>query len=253
MSIILAIESSTDTASVALHSSSALRSDFGTHGLSRQISGVQNHSQTILPMVQTLLAEAGFTLSQCDALAFGAGPGSFTGVRTACGIVQGLGFACDLPVIAVDTLAAAALACHDLERTAAASGENSDVLVALDARMGEVYWGQYRWREPVASIEVWEVVTVPTLSVPSAVIPVGAAVGCGGAFAVYAEALTGCATAGFRRPEVIPHAAQVARLAQRLLLEGRAIPAREAQPFYLRNNVAKTTAERMSIRQETMS
>src|SRR3569833_1734821 len=92
MSVILAIETSTELASAAIL--------FGDSLVLRQSAGAQTHSQSILPMVQSLLAEASLTLKQCDAIAFGAGPGSFTGVRTACGIVQGLAFGASLPVVA---------------------------------------------------------------------------------------------------------------------------------------------------------
>ena len=94
--------------------------------------------ESVLPMIQELLAEAGITLKDCDAIAFGAGPGSFTGVRTACGISQGLAFGANLPVVPVVTLDAMALACrqqHGAER----------VLTVLDARMDEVYWAQYEF------------------------------------------------------------------------------------------------------------
>src|SRR4051812_42465314 len=130
MTTILAIETSTELASAAL-----LRGD---RMLSREASGVQNHSQAILPMVQSLLAEAGIALTECDAIAFGAGPGSFTGVCTACGVVQGLAFGAGLPAIPVVTLQAMAQSCRDV------CGAD-DVLAVLDARMGEVYWAQYRY------------------------------------------------------------------------------------------------------------
>src|SRR3954471_16648373 len=130
MPTILAIETSSELASVAL-----LR---GETVISRVSSGVRTHSQSVLPMIQELLAEAAIALKDCDAIAFGSGPGSFTGVRTACGIAQGLAFGLDKPVVPIVTLQAMALACHK------ASGA-SDVLAVLDARMGEVYWAQYRF------------------------------------------------------------------------------------------------------------
>src|SRR4051812_2518050 len=105
LSTILAIETSTELASAAL-----LR---GERLLQRESSGVQTHSQTILPMVQSLLNEAGIALAECDAIAFGAGPGSFTGVRTACGIVQGLAFGAGLRVVPLITLQAMAQACRE--------------------------------------------------------------------------------------------------------------------------------------------
>ncbi|MES2832966.1 MAG: tRNA (adenosine(37)-N6)-threonylcarbamoyltransferase complex dimerization subunit type 1 TsaB [Pseudomonadota bacterium] len=248
MSIILAIELSTDMASVALHGGESTIFRSGTCCISRQASGVQNHSQTILPMVQALLTEAGIGLSGCDAVAFGAGPGSFTGVRTACGIAQGLAYGCDLPVLAVDTLAATALAC----RHATKAVRMNDILVVLDARMGEVYWGQYRWPETIEDrergidniCESWEVVVSPRLSTPAAVMPVGVVTACGNAFTVHAAALAACPIEGTCWPALMPHASQIAILAQRLFAKGKAVTARDAQPIYLRNDIALTTAER---------
>ncbi|MEJ7806830.1 MAG: tRNA (adenosine(37)-N6)-threonylcarbamoyltransferase complex dimerization subunit type 1 TsaB, partial [Telluria sp.] len=158
MPIILAIETSSEMASCALLSGAAV--------LSRQSSGVRTHSQSILPMVQELLAEAGVTLSQCDAIAFGAGPGSFTGVRTACGIAQGLAYGAGLPVLPLVTLDAMALACR--QQTGA-----TNVLAVLDARMGEVYWAQYCGAQIVAG---------PVLCPPADVAPLpveGALTACG--------------------------------------------------------------------------
>lgn len=249
MSIILAIESSTDLASVALHSGepqSATRNRVPARVYCRQVNGVQSHSQTVLPMVQSVLAEAGLSLAQCSAIAFGAGPGSFTGVRTACGIAQGLGFGSDLPVLPVDTLAAAAQACRD------ALGSN-EVLVVIDARMGQVYWGQYHW---LADSETpgWQMVVAPRLDLPSAVQPVATHIEslacCGNGFAAHAAAFEGRDFAVHARADLMPHAVQIAALAQPMFAAGRALPARDAQPIYLRNDVALTTAERAIKRAE---
>src|SRR3569832_3005312 len=103
MSVILAIETSTELASAAIL--------FGDSLVLRHSAGAQTHSQSILPMVQSLLAEASLTLKQCDAIAIGAGPGSFTGVRTACGIVQGLAIGACLPVVLVVSLVVLVLVC----------------------------------------------------------------------------------------------------------------------------------------------
>jgi tRNA threonylcarbamoyladenosine biosynthesis protein TsaB len=225
MTTILAIETSTERASVAL-----LRDE---QMLVRESSGVQTHSQSILPMVQALLAEAGIALSQCDAIVFGCGPGSFTGVRTACGVAQGLAYGAGLQVIPVVTLQAMAQACRE------ACGA-SDVLAVLDARMGEVYWAQYRF------LDGWQTVVPPLLSAPSAVQATGTAVACGNGLTMYAKEFAGRAFLQGAMPDLMPHAAQIARLGRTLLAEGRAVPAAEAQPFYLRNKVAQTTSERMA-------
>jgi tRNA threonylcarbamoyladenosine biosynthesis protein TsaB len=222
MPTILAIETSTELASVAL-----LR---GPRLLVRASSGVQNHSQTVLPMVQALLDEAGCALADCDAIAFGAGPGSFTGVRTACGIAQGLAFGAGLPVIPVITLQAMAQA--GLEQ-----GGARDVLAVLDARMGEVYWAQYRFDG------AWQAVVEPCLSAASAVKPAGAVIACGNGLTAYREQLEPALLNG-AQPEWMPHAAQVAALARTALGEGHAVAPDQASPLYLRNKVALTTAER---------
>ncbi len=146
MSTILAIETSTEIASAAIL--------VGERMLSLQTSGVQNHSQTLLPMLQNLLQQAGLRLQDCDAIAFGAGPGSFTGVRTACGIAQGLAFGLDIPVCPVSTLQAMA------ERARQESGA-SHVMPILDARMGEVYWARYQHDG------AWQSVQEPALANPA--------------------------------------------------------------------------------------
>lgn len=226
MRTILAIETSSELASAAL--------SYQGKVIARDTSGVQTHSQSVLPMVQEILVEAGISLSQCDAIAFGAGPGSFTGVRTACGVAQGLAFGADLPVVPVSTLQAMAQACRD------ATGA-SDVLVLLDARMEEVYWAQYRFDNE------WQAVIAPVLSAASAVAPDdpnGNVQACGNGLAAYAPAFAAMTFAATGRSDIMPYAAQVAVLAQHELSLGRAVHARDAQPVYLRNKVALTTAER---------
>ncbi|HAT29887.1 MAG TPA: tRNA (adenosine(37)-N6)-threonylcarbamoyltransferase complex dimerization subunit type 1 TsaB [Janthinobacterium sp.] len=228
MSTILAIETSSELASCAL-----LRGDVSS---SRDSSGVRTHSQSILPMVQSLLAEAGITLADCDAIAYGSGPGSFTGVRTACGIAQGLAFGAGLPVVPVVTLDAMALACH--QRHGAVN-----ILAVLDARMGEVYWAQYHMDG-----EAMRVVVAPTLSAPAAVLPQGEpAAACGNGFSAYGEAFAERAFAAAADAAIMPHALQIGQLARRAFAAGAGVPAAEAQPLYLRNKIAFTSAERRDM------
>jgi tRNA threonylcarbamoyladenosine biosynthesis protein TsaB len=222
MRTILAIETSSELASAALLYQGQI--------LSEESAGVQTHSQTLLPMVQKLFAEAGVPLSQCDAVAFGAGPGSFTGVRTACGVAQGLAFGLDIPVVPVVTLKAMAHGCRET------SGA-SDVLVLLDARMEEVYWAQYRYADG------WQIVSEPALSAPVAVMPVGNPVACGNGLAAYATALSGRSFLVSAKPDIVPHARDIAKLAQ---MEFKPVAACHAQPIYLRNKVAMTTVERLA-------
>jgi tRNA threonylcarbamoyladenosine biosynthesis protein TsaB len=222
MLTILAIETSSEIASCAL-----LRGD---SVISRVSNGVRTHSQAVLPMVQELLAEAGITLQDCDAVAFGAGPGSFTGVRTACGIAQGLAFGGKIPAVPVVTLDAMALACR--QRHGA-----EQVLAVLDARMGEVYWAQYCFQHdaPVAML-------APALSAPGEVQPLGTPVACGNGLSAYPEAF-----AAGGHADIMPHAEQVAQLAAIAFAAGRTVTAAEAQPLYLRNKVAYTQAERREM------
>lgn len=224
MPTILAIDTSCDSASVALLHGSTV--------LSRLAVGAQTHSQTLLPMVQQLLQEAGLGLADCAAIAFGAGPGSFTGVRTACGVAQGLAFGADRPVIAISTLEAMALACH--ESTGA-----SAVLALLDARMGELYWAQYRFQP------AFEIVIAPRLSAPGAVQPIGVVTACGNGLSAYATEFAGGLFMQDARADLMPHAIQVASLARLALAAGSQVAARDAQPIYLRNKIALTTAERL--------
>jgi len=228
MPILLAIETSSELASCALLAGDAVTT--------RESSGVRTHSQAILPMVQALLADAGITLAQVDAIAFGAGPGSFTGVRTACGITQGLAFGANLPVLPLVTLDAMALACR--ERSGA-----SEILVLLDARMGEVYWAQYRYADG------WQTVVAPALSAPEAVAPVACAglVACGNGLTAYPQAFAASPFSIGALPDIVPHAADLVRLGALAFAAGQAVDAAAAQPLYLRNKIAYTSAERQVI------
>ena len=185
---------------------------------------------TVLGLLQEVLREQGMALEQCDALAFGSGPGSFTGVRTACGLAQGLAFGANLPVVPVVTL----LAMADAARN---QGAGDNIMAVLDARMGEVYWAQYRFDEQ------WRIVSEPRLSAPEQVIAEEASCAAGNGLAVYADRFT--ALQPVRRwPELMPHASQIALLGREFAQQGQGVHAREAQPLYLRNKVALTTAER---------
>jgi tRNA threonylcarbamoyladenosine biosynthesis protein TsaB len=228
MPIILAIETSSELASCALLN--------GETVIARESSGVRTHSQSVLPMVQELLLEGGIALADCDAVAFGAGPGSFTGVRTACGVAQGLAFGAGLPVVPLVTLEAMAEACR--ARTGA-----TEVLAVLDARMGEVYWAQYRYDGE------WLAVAEPALASPQDVapIPVAGLAACGNGFAAYPEAFAGKDFAQGALADIMPHARELALLAVPALAAGQAVPADRAQPLYLRNKVAYTSAERQAI------
>jgi len=218
---LISIETSTELASVALlHQGQRF---------SRESLGAQTHSATVPGMLQSVLKEADIRLSDCDAIAFGAGPGSFTGVRTACGLAQGLAFGSKLPVVPVVTLLAMA------ERARAAGSNN--VLPVLDARMGEVYWAQYQFTDR------WQTVTAPVLSQASQVKATGLPAVCGNGLIAYQSDLLHLESSQ-SLPEVMPHAKDLLNLALQAISEGKTLHARDAQPLYLRNKVALTTRER---------
>jgi tRNA threonylcarbamoyladenosine biosynthesis protein TsaB len=221
MTTILAIETSTEMASAALL--------IGERVIQRELSGVQTHSQGILPMVQDLLSEAGIPLARCDAIGFGCGPGAFTGVRTACGIVQGLAYGAGLPVLPIVTLQAMA--------EGARRGHGvTDALCVLDARMEEFYWAHYRF-----SADAWEELGAPQLSRVPVLPPSGPA----SPTLVFGKGVDlGELPAGVKQVTCVPDASQVAWLAVRDYVAGKAVPAEMAQPLYLRNKVALTTEER---------
>ncbi len=221
---IIAIETSSDLASVALLRENDL--------IWQESLGSQTHSQTVPRMLHALLEQANLSLNLCDALAFGAGPGSFTGVRTACGLAQGVAFGANLPAAAVVTLLAMA-------QRARQAGAGDEVLAMLDARMGEVYWAQYRFDQG------WQIVTAPTLSPASQLVAVGTPAVCGNGLSQYGDQLTHLDLAR-SLPEIMPHACDIARLGGELFLKGQVVHARDAQPVYLRNKVALTTLERLA-------
>ena len=225
---LLALETSTDQCSVALWCDGAL--------LTRSRHAPRRHAEILLPMFDELLAEGGIARGQLDGIAFGRGPGAFTGVRLAVSVAQGLALALDRPVFPVSTLAALALA---------APAAVPYVLAVLDARMGEVYAGAFR-RAAAEALEPLGAETVgaaAALEVPAAPAWFGA----GSGWAVHAEALgrrlRGAALAGIDAAAV-PEAAQVARLAAPVLAAGGGVRADQALPVYLRDKVALTRAER---------
>ena len=215
---ILALETATHRLSVALWNDGEVTE--------RSVVRPASSSQWLLPAVQALLAEAGLTLRQLDAIAFGAGPGSFTGLRLAAGCAQGLAFGLDLPVLGVGTL----------EALAAASGEVK-VLACLDARMNQVYSAAYDHGVPVLA---------PSVTLPREVMmPEGSEwVGCGDGFACYRDQLPACARL---RADVAPTASAVASLAAPRLARGEGLPAAQVLPVYVRDKVALTTAERLAL------
>ncbi len=190
------------------------------------------HAQRLLPMIQALLADAGVALSAVDAIAFGRGPGAFTGVRIAVGVVQGLAFALERPVLPVSNLAVLAQRAH---REFGAT----QVAAAIDARMDEVYWGCYRLQQGEMCLLGREAVLPPEQAVlPRAAEGAWFAAGTGwGSYASRLPELHGGTAAG-----LLPHAEDLLQLAQVAWQRGEALAAELAQPVYLRDNVATPKA-----------
>jgi len=221
---LLALETSTELCSVALWRDGRLDAlDAG--------AGARN-SEALLPMVDALLAAQGVARGDLHGIAFGAGPGAFTGLRVACGVAQGIAFGCDLRVAAVGTLEALAEA-----------AQAPRIICCLDARMGEIYHAAYekdgaRWRE----------VSAPGLYKPAAApsLPGDGWHGCGSGFAVFGAALA--AVYGAQLDQVIegavPHARHIATLAAAVFERGEALAAEHAAPLYVRNKVALKVDER---------
>lgn len=190
----------------------------------------RKHTGLVLPMVDALLAEAGLRTRELDAIAFGQGPGAFTGVRIAVSVAQGLAFAHDLPVIPVSSLAALAQA---------ATGVSKYAAPAFDARMGEVYWGLYK-RDARGLMRG---LIADRVGPPGAVAvdATGPWYGLGSGWRNYADELRG--RFGERLlgvdAEALPSAEGVLLLARPAWLAGEALPVEEARPVYLRNRVAR--------------
>ena len=218
---ILALETAADPGSIALWRDGEV--------VERHCAPGRSNSETLLPLAETTLREAGLGFADLDGIAFGAGPGSFTGLRVACGVAQGLAFARNLPLLGVGTL----------EAMAQESGFER-VIVLLDARMGEVYVGFFEHGEQRGEIGVYSPHDVP--------LPETAGwLACGNALAAYPLLRERLSPFVDRwQPELLPSAAGVARIAASRLARGAAIDPADAVPLYVRNKVAKTVAERLA-------
>lgn len=220
---LLALDTSTELFSIAVQCRSGLVQEQGAGGA--------NASIALIPAIQSLLARAGVQVGDLDAIVFGRGPGSFTGLRTACAVAQGLAFGANVPVLGVETLLAVA------EEARERAGV-SQVVALLDARMEQVYSAAYEcgpggWtrRGPIA------------LCAPGDVHVPDGWVLAGNAFAAHGERLPRAP-----RVEALPAAAALVRLAPQLLAAGEAVGAAHALPLYIRDKVAQTTSERAAAR-----
>jgi tRNA threonylcarbamoyladenosine biosynthesis protein TsaB len=225
---ILALDTSTEYCSVALWRDGAVAS--------RSELAVQKHSELLIAMLDALLKDAGFRIQDMDGIAFGKGPGSFTGVRIACGVAQGLAFGANLPVAGICTL----------EALAEASGKEK-IIAALDARMGEVYYAAYEKRG-----DEWVTASAPSLCKPEDVPPVPGEgwFGCGSGFAIQGEVLSRRYAGQLQGADgaAVPQAAAIAVLGARRIARGEGGDAAEALPLYLRDKVALTMSERDAAR-----
>jgi len=219
---ILALDTSTEACSVALLLDGEVR-------VRAEITE-RSHAELVLPMVDELLAEAGLTLGDLDGIAFGRGPGAFTGLRIAAGVVQGLAFGADLKVAPVSSLAAVAA------QVPGVPGES--VLVCNDARMGEVYWAVFRLEaDGSVTVLLQDSVSPPDRVGEGAALLSHAA---GNALARHPLLAERLRSLGLRLHEgLLPRADAIARLGARMLAAGEGLPADQALPVYVRDDVAR--------------
>ena len=225
---LLAVETSTEACSAALHIDGEVRERFKI--------APREHTKLILPMIDSLLADAQLKPQQLDALAFSRGPGSFTGVRISTGIIQGIALGADLPVVPVSTLAA--IAQHYLKNT-----DKDCAYTAMDARMGEIFWAAYQKNsQGYAELIGEEAVTLAE----NVVIPSIQGVGIGSGWGVYQQQLTDRLGALILDIEVdhLPRASAIADLGVIGFNQNKAVDVEKAMPVYLRDKVAKKESER---------
>jgi tRNA threonylcarbamoyladenosine biosynthesis protein TsaB len=219
---LLAFDTSTERLSIAVLNGDRLFEHSG-------VGGAQS-STTLLPLILQLLRDASLTLGELDAIAFGRGPGSFTGLRTACAVAQGLAFGAGVWVLPVDTLQAVAEYAHHRFGVAR-------VVAVLDARMEQVYAAAYVFDGSAADGEA------QLLAPEALVVPEGFALA-GNAFTAYSDRLPPASA----RHEALPTAAAMLRLAPALLAAGRTVAPADAMPLYIRDKVAQTTEERAALK-----
>jgi tRNA threonylcarbamoyladenosine biosynthesis protein TsaB len=215
---LLAIETATEACSVAIYIDGEVHESFRI--------APRQHTELVLGMADSLLAEAGLKLSDMDALAFGRGPGAFTGVRIATSVIQGMAFAAELPVVPVSTLAALA------QRGFAEYGQRR-VATAIDARMNEVYWAAFEEHDGLMQA-VQDEQVCPAEQTP--LLDGEGWFGVGSGWQTYAEVLASRhSTVETYRGDELPHAAEIAVLAAANI--ENAVSAEQALPIYLRDKV----------------
>ena len=227
---ILVIDTSTEACSVALQVGETIYSDY-------QVAPRQ-HGELVLPMVDSLLEQARIKLRDLDVIGYGQGPGAFTGLRICISIVQGLAYGAGVPVVGVSSLQAMAQAAYQ------STGEKN-ILSAIDARMGEVYWGVYQWQDGLMRLvgeeEVAEPESVTIRQLDSSAVY--RAVGSG--WQTYPDELAQRSNVSLVIEDEVsfPNAERMLPWVSEQFAKGLAVDAEKAQPVYLRNNVAKKVSE----------
>ncbi|EKP0260451.1 MAG: tRNA (adenosine(37)-N6)-threonylcarbamoyltransferase complex dimerization subunit type 1 TsaB [Aeromonas sobria] len=219
---ILAVDTATEACSAALLVGDTL--------FSRWEEAPRDHTRKILPMVQAVLEDAGISLSDLDAIAFGRGPGSFTGVRIGISVAQGLAFGVGVPLIGISTLAAMAQGAYRLDGA-------EQVLTAIDARMNEVYFGRYELIDGRMQLVGDEVVSDPAALVDAWGKQAGPVTCVGTGFETYGETLSALADELAVSQVRFPAAEDMLPLARAAWLAGEAVPVEQATPVYLRDKV----------------
>ena len=216
-----------DTATEALSVSLAV----DDRQLDRYVELDRGHAEQLLPMVEAMLAEAGIALGSLDAIAFGRGPGGFTGVRLAASVAQGLAFGAGIGVVPISDLAAVALRVKQLDP------EVTRVLVANDARMREVYWAEYEVSPLLVSL-----IGEERVSPPAAVAPASGAgwAAAGRGLRAWPELAERCRAAGATlHADLLPRASEVLSLARLQVSAGQVLDPTQALPVYVRDRVAE--------------
>jgi len=220
---ILAFDTATEACSVALA--------VGDRTLERYVEIDRGHAEQILPMIEALLAEAGLGLAQLDALAFGRGPGGFTGVRLAASVAQGLAFGAGLGVVPISDLAAVA------QRVALLDPDARRVLVVNDARMREVYWNGYDLGSAPQPLGDERVSAAADVSLPEGD---GSWVAAGRGLIAWPGLGERCRAAGATlRPDLLPRATEILALARPRVAAGQLLDPADALPVYVRDRVAE--------------
>lgn len=233
---ILAIDTSTEACSAALYIDGEL--------IERYLVAPRKHIELLKPMVDEVIKAAEVDVNELTGLAFGAGPGSFAGLRVACAFVQGMGAGLDIPVVPVSTLKAMAQQVLD-------NHPDKTVLVMLDAKMKEVYWGVYRLEDKEVITVLPETVTkIDEIPNFAGIVGLANIIGAGDGWNVvpnWVEALK----PEFIEKNVYPRAGEIALLAIDDFENGMALDADQVSPIYLRNNIALTIKEQEALKKES--